>query len=226
MKKSVLFFCLTSLFATSLLADKYEPISETRVTAKGLDIQVISSGCTKKEHFTVHRDHSGPQIAFIRNVPDRCKMVHHPIWIHFNFNELKLHEGEGFTLRDTFLAEADQKLPDQFFCKGEGFRILVAQNGVRVTHKATAHEFTEDQFTIIYNLDAKSVKASQHDSSGNSVYVTLQFHPRTHFEGMFEADFYMKKMSPFVGGTIENDPNMRPATHAEVVCSQQTTGDL
>lgn len=80
-----------------------EPLLGLIYGAEGLELQVLSTGCTEKSSFVVQRlsleSQTFSQLLLIRVVPDFCDAyVPFGTRIFYTYDELKLEEDDSFTI--------------------------------------------------------------------------------------------------------------------------------
>jgi len=175
------------------------------------------------------------QVQLLRTKRDPCKMVSHSIWIAFTFDEVASYKGEDLVLRDgkTFRLNFDRAvahvaLPTSFSCEGKLFKINVYDSGdaINVGHGLETYAFRSKEVRIGYNANSTILKMQKSLSQFELLNMALEFPVGTKFDGQFEGTFRMKKTSFAIGGTIDNDPNMRPPTQETVICSLNMNEDL
>ena len=80
-----------------------EPLLGLTYSAKGLEFQVFSSGCTNKSNFVMQRlspeSQTTSQLLLIRVTPDFCDAyVPFGVRIFYDYEEFDLEEGDPFTI--------------------------------------------------------------------------------------------------------------------------------
>lgn len=224
-------FGMTYLFASPLLAN--ENIVSVKIHKEGLDLGVLSGGCTKKEHFSVVKSPLSDgkmQVSLKRDIPDHCKMVQHPIDLKYTYKELGIKEGTSVSIdSEDFKVDISRHIDKwaSYMKKGG----VCTGNGVSVSYSMAdengkaSFSVTRDSIRTVFT----DLSTSQNDQSFEfkgvvrptlmKVQTTRLILPsKIDVQENFKARLEEKTSYFDVGATIDNDPNMLPPLVTELDC--------
>lgn len=219
---------LSSFLSAPLFAKKEEAIVGVKI--ERIKFNVMSGGCTKKEHFDILLTGTNPiKVALHRHTPDRCKMVEHSISLEYTLEELGIPENASFSIEGkTFHIDVKRHgrgqasmIPNSGTCIGEGIKVdySLANEFAQGTFVVTKDDKTYAFNKVAINRDGDSIELSGSQSFSMHSYMKMKLKlSNTNSDEEFNAVLEDKVWYTAIGATIDNDPNMRSPNISKLRC--------
>ena len=109
----VITLLLAGILSSSAFANnvgKLEPLYGAQFTDKYVIIRVLSNGCTRPEHFTMHVSGKGGTdysvISIVRDRADSCRMRQHLVTLHLELPGALAALKESYGLKNLFVSNS------------------------------------------------------------------------------------------------------------------------